>query len=361
MARNLKVSLVIVVLAAAVLLLPIGIGEEQSYLIPDDPHHTDHLNDDSDDYPNDYTPLIVPVDVGKWITVAPVITCTSLENESWHPCYHPCKMAQTIMVDGDWSDDNATYSYIFEDWIDFDWNDIIVNLQASISQDILSAILLVSREAMWENPLGLEVTAEGTWIVIEWNSTEHSDTQQLTIDEGDTAEINLFDVSDQCDKAFLRFLIPPAAAFSWQPPQPYAGGVVVFDASASYDVDRAIQSYAWLFDNDRSVRTEHPTITHVFSTSGAHVVSLTITDDDGLTDTICKTISVGDLVGGETASLDYTRVSTWRPSSVLLILGFIFAATLVSRKKHRGALEKASRMFKSRAREIYFVLRRERR
>ena len=361
MARNLKVTLLVLILVVTVMILPLSICEEQSYLVPDNPHHTDHLNDGSDDYPNNYAPLIASVDVGKWITVAPVITCTSLENESWNPCYHPCKMAQTILVDDDWSDDNASYTYVFEDWTDFDWNDITVNLYASISRSVFSEVLLTFRDAAWENPVSLEVTAEGTWIMLEWNSTEYSDTQELIIDEGDTVEINLFEVSNQSDKAFLKFLIPPVAAFSWQPPLPYAGGLVVFDASASYDVDREIQSYSWLFDDDQSVRTAQPTITHIFPMSGAHIVSLTITDDDGLIDTIGGTIIVGDLVGGETTSLDYTRVSAWRHSCELLIFGFMLAVTLVRRKKHRCAIEKASRIFKSRAREIYSVLRRERR
>ncbi|MCW3982002.1 MAG: hypothetical protein NWE81_02670, partial [Candidatus Bathyarchaeota archaeon] len=131
--------------------------------------HEDHLNDESDSYPHDYTPLEIPFGTDMKIVVAPTITCTSNRNNTWHSHYNACKMAKTFRQDDDWSDRDGNYTYIFEDWIDFDWNDIVVNIHASTIDGIFSDLAVTFREAAWRNPLCLEITAIGTWIRIEWN------------------------------------------------------------------------------------------------------------------------------------------------------------------------------------------------
>ena len=171
------------------LLLILLMISASSFLIvysEDGSHHDDHLNDESDDFPNDYMPFVIPVESGKQITVAPVTTCTVLENDTWNPHHHPCKMAQTFLVDNDWSDGNANYTYIFEDWTDYDWNDIVVNFYASTSDGIFSDLFLAFREAGWKNPFSLEITAGGTWIKIEWNSTDYPNMDSLLVGEGKT-------------------------------------------------------------------------------------------------------------------------------------------------------------------------------
>ncbi|MDH5495181.1 MAG: PKD domain-containing protein [Candidatus Bathyarchaeota archaeon] len=313
--------------------LSIVFCEESAYQAQDNSHHDDHLNDPSDGFPNDYTPLIIPIESGKRITVAPITTCTLLENATWNPYYHPCKMAQTILVDNDWNDGDANYTYIFEDWTDYDWNDIIVNLYASISDGILSDMFLAFREASWKNPFSLEITAEGTWINIKWNSTDYPNIHSLTIDEGETAEVDLFAESNPGDKAFVRFLIPPFASFSWYPTQPLTGETIVFDASASYDLDKEIETYSWSFGDDTSINTDNQTITHKFVSHGTYSVNLTVTDTDGLIDVVSKHIKVSAGIGGETTSLDNTLVTIWKKANILLITTLAAAATLIRRKK----------------------------
>ena len=101
---------------------PISLGEAQG-----GDHHDDHLNDPTDAFPNDYAPMVIPFN-GKSVTVAPVITCTSLENDVFKPYHHSCKSGQTLFADDEWSDNDANYTYLFEDWTDYDWNDIVVSL-----------------------------------------------------------------------------------------------------------------------------------------------------------------------------------------------------------------------------------------
>lgn len=312
---------------------PFAFCEESAYQVQYNTHHDDHLNDPSDDFPNDYTPFTIPIKRGNQITVAPVITCTSFENGTWHSHHYPCKMAQTILVDNDWNDGNANHTYIFEDWVDYDWNDIIVNLYASVFDGIFSDLFLAFREAAWENPFSLEITVEGTWIEIKWNSTDYPEMHSLTVDEGETVEVDLFSESNPSDKAFFKFLIPPFANFSWQPSQPFAGEIVVFDASTSYDSDIEIETYSWVFGDNTSISTDRNTITHRFMSPGIYSVNLTVIDSDGLIDTTSKSIKVLAIIGGETISLDITLIVIWRNTNIFLIIALVAFVTLIRRKR----------------------------
>ncbi len=77
-----------------------------------------------------------------------------------------------------------------------------------------------------------------------------------------------------------------------QPPTADAGGpyggvinvAVNFDGTDSLDTDGKIETYEWDF-GDGSPVGSGATASHTYSTSGAQYVTLTVTDDDGLTDT----------------------------------------------------------------------------
>ncbi len=321
----------LLVLSIAAANFPTASCQEQTNQIQDNSFHNDHLNDVSDEFPNDYMPLIIPIGSGKRITVAPIITCTSLENESWNYNHHPCKLAQTILVDYDWSDKNANYTYMFEDWIDYDWNDIIVNLYATTSDGVFSDLLLTFREASWKNPFGLEIAVEGTWIEIEWNSTDYPSINSLILEEGESIYVDLLAESNKDDKAFFRFLIPPVASFSWIPPQPFVGDFVVFDASASLDMDGHIETYYWDFGDGISIDTNESTITHTFTYPKIYDVNLTIIDNDGLKHTILRKIKISVIIGGETTSVDTNLTTIWKNTTI--ILAVIFAAVAIFSKR----------------------------
>ena len=85
---------------------------------------------------------------------------------------------------------------------------------------------------------------------------------------------------------FLIGTNPPVASFNWTP----SGGLgIVFDASDSYD-DGEIVSYQWNF-GDGSVSTESY-VTHYFSEEGTYVVSLKVTDNDGISNTTAQEMNV---------------------------------------------------------------------
>ena len=71
--------------------------------------------------------------------------------------------------------------------------------------------------------------------------------------------------------------------------------VCEFDASDSDDPDGTIDSYAWDFDDDVDGTGSGETTSHTFSTAGPRTVSLTVTDNDGESDTQTFDISPTDV------------------------------------------------------------------
>lgn len=65
---------------------------------------------------------------------------------------------------------------------------------------------------------------------------------------------------------------------------------VSFDASNSSDSDGSILSYSWSFGDGST--GSGPSSTHTYDSSGDYTVELTVTDDDGASDTTSELISV---------------------------------------------------------------------
>ena len=88
---------------------------------------------------------------------------------------------------------------------------------------------------------------------------------------------------------------PPVAMVSG-PTSAVVGETVIFDSGSSHDPDGMLVSYVWDFGDSRELarpaKTGESTMAHVYSTAGTYQVSLTVTDDGGLSDTATHTIVV---------------------------------------------------------------------
>lgn len=82
----------------------------------------------------------------------------------------------------------------------------------------------------------------------------------------------------------------PQASFTLTPSNGSAPLVVKVDASGSSDTDGTIQSYAWDFGDAQSGTGR--VVEHRYSATGTYPVTLTVTDDDGATDTAQTTLTV---------------------------------------------------------------------
>ena len=83
---------------------------------------------------------------------------------------------------------------------------------------------------------------------------------------------------------------PPAATMVLSTSSPQLGETVIFDASGSSDSDGVVANYNWSFGD--SATSNSATTTHIYSTVGDFLVTLTVIDDDGATNATSTTITV---------------------------------------------------------------------
>lgn len=107
--------------------------------------------------------------------------------------------------------------------------------------------------------------------------------------------------SAQYSWAFEGIGVPPVALFSFQ--LPYSCMVIV-NATASYDPDGTIVNYEWTWGDGYT--STGVTSSHMYPADGTRYVTLTVTDDDGLTGSRLSSIPppLPYLVGGYTYDSD---------------------------------------------------------
>jgi len=97
------------------------------------------------------------------------------------------------------------------------------------------------------------------------------------------------------DTSSATCIAQPIASFVASPTTVQVGGTVTFDASASSDPVGTITSYNWDLDGDGSFETNtgtNPVVQHTYTSQATVVVRLRIDDDQGLSNTLTRTIAV---------------------------------------------------------------------
>ena len=86
----------------------------------------------------------------------------------------------------------------------------------------------------------------------------------------------------------------PTAVFKVTPADPRVAVSTLFDASGSYDVDGLIASYAWDFDGDGvfDVDSASSDVEYTFTEEGELTVTLKVTDDEGASATVKKSLTI---------------------------------------------------------------------
>jgi len=123
----------------------------------------------------------------------------------------------------------------------------------------------------------------------------------------------------------IRIRIAPVAVFTFSPLWPVINETITFNASASYDPDRSIFSYTWVFGDGNSGTGK--IANHSYKTFGTYNVTLTVTDDDGLTDTTWRLITVYTFVHTH----DVAIISV--TASAEVYVGEIASITVVAKNK----------------------------
>jgi PKD repeat protein len=84
-----------------------------------------------------------------------------------------------------------------------------------------------------------------------------------------------------------------------------------FDASGSTAGDAAISSYAWTFGDGATDSGQ--TVSHTYGSSGSYLVTLTVTDTEGLTDSASRSVTVAEAPGEGELGIQQFNVSTSTP------------------------------------------------
>lgn len=153
-------------------------------------------------------------------------------------------------------------------------------------------------------PMGLNKTHTKGVIVdrsqvlissINWNENSARNNREagLIIENCDVAEFytDIF-FYDWWNGAFH-----PRASFTYTPDHPIVDQNITFDASSSTDPDGIIIEYNWNFGDENTTATSDQVITHTYVIPGSYTLTLTVTGDDGTTDTISKIITVEGICG----------------------------------------------------------------
>lgn len=211
--------------------------------------------------------------------------------------------------------------------LESEWSDSIeVTILSAPGSPI--AILEVSSQL---EDIGIEITFDASqssdsdgWIedygfdygngVIEW--TTGSTVEYSYPDVGDfSARVLVSDNSgletwsSPIDIVITRF---PVADFSYEGPETsftpdmlYERSLVQFSASSSYDIDGTIVSYYWDLGDGVIANEVDTDIEHLYISSGPYVVTLTVTDNKGATDSISKNIFINPLKWEIYFEIDY--------------------------------------------------------
>ncbi len=149
--------------------------------------------------------------------------------------------------------------------------------------------------------------ADGTIVSYEWNfgdgstGTGASPTHTYQSEGTFTVTLTVTDNGSAQGSASTTATITPAplppTADSGGPYSGLVGTPISFDGTASGDPDGTIASYAWDFGDGGLA--SGPTPTHSYSVDGSFTVTLTVTDNDGLTGTDA-TVATINPAGGNT-------------------------------------------------------------
>ncbi|MGV8163153.1 MAG: PKD domain-containing protein [Candidatus Nanoarchaeia archaeon] len=115
--------------------------------------------------------------------------------------------------------------------------------------------------------------------------------------------------------------IPPVADFIYSPAQPLVDQVITFN-STSYDVDGDVVLYVWIVDGVYVGNNED--MLHTFTQPGTYSVSLTVTDNDGATNTKTKKIMVKQ---GVSSNIPPVADFIYSPAQPLVDQAVIFTST----------------------------------
>jgi len=170
--------------------------------------------------------------------------------------------------------------------------------------------------------------SDGTIVTYQWtfgdgsNGTGVTTSHTYTATSNRTYSVTLTVTDDGGSQATANHVVsltppppnsPPVASFTRTPSSGEAPLNVSFDASASYDPDGSIVSYIWSFGDGGS--GSGVTASHTYTSIGTYTAWLTVTDNDGKTDTVTHSSLVQSSTPDPTRRIGAICKDGWRSSA----------------------------------------------
>jgi subtilisin len=127
------------------------------------------------------------------------------------------------------------------------------------------------------------IDATGQTVTHSYSSPRVVTVRHRVIDE--------FGQSDETTET-IRVNAPPEARFSVVTESADGNESISLDATASEDTDGSIASYKWDFEGTGTFDAEGPTPSHTYTTGGDKTVTLRVTDNDGMSAQVSKTVHI---------------------------------------------------------------------
>lgn len=111
---------------------------------------------------------------------------------------------------------------------------------------------------------------------------------------------------------------PPSAAFTYSPSKPYPNGTIEFDASPSTPDGGTLENFTWEWGDGTTKNITDGNVTlmaHKYSSAGTYVVTLNVTDSEGLWSTTSKPVTVYPTYG-PIAGFTYTPLEPFASALV---------------------------------------------
>lgn len=139
----------------------------------------------------------------------------------------------------------------------------------------------------------LNANATHPWIIL-LNGTDITPTASIAENDTHTFIYLTYNLStNKIEIQGATVATPPTAHFAPSTTNAYVDDTVTFDASDSEDPDGTIANYEWNFDDGTPIITEtDPVTSHVYKTAGNYTVTLTVTDNDGLSNATTADLAI---------------------------------------------------------------------
>lgn len=178
-----------------------------------------------------------------------------------------------------------------------------INFDASLSTDSDGTIVTYE----WKNSDGDIISSDEIFDHIFTSIGNHIITLKITDDTGLSSSVSVDIV--------VNDLINPIANISVNADTINIGDNITFDASVSSDADGEVVLYTWK-DADANILSSEKTYTHTFNTQGQYPITLTVEDNDGLTNTKEIIITVQALLTSIELSPSYITIKLSQTSNI---------------------------------------------